>query len=166
MTQYQIQIETLARRLGELAQEKGVMITTAESCTAGGIAYAITEVPGSSAWFDRGFVTYTNASKMDLLGVQETTLAENGAVSLPVVQEMTQGALAASEAQLAVAVSGLAGPGGAVPGKPVGTVCLAWQWRGEAAQSHCEYFSGDRKAVREQTILYALNGLLERLLKR
>ena len=166
MTQYQIQIETLARRLGQVAQEKGVMITTAESCTAGGIAYAITEVPGSSAWFDRGFVTYTNASKKDLLGVQEATLADNGAVSLPVVQEMTQGALRASDAQLAVAVSGIAGPGGAVPGKPVGTVCLAWQWRDEVAQSHCEYFSGDRKAVREQTILYALNGLLERLLKR
>ena len=85
MTQYQIQIETLARRLGQVAQEKGVMITTAESCTAGGIAYAITEVPGSSAWFDRGFVTYTNVSKKDLLGVQEATLADNGAVSLPVV---------------------------------------------------------------------------------
>lgn len=166
MTQYSEQIELLARRLGDAALAKGVMIATAESCTAGGIAYAITEVPGSSAWFDRGFVTYTNASKEALLGVKPETLTANGAVSLAVVEEMTQGALAHSEAQLAVAVSGIAGPGGAVAGKPVGTVCLAWQWCGEDAQSHREYFSGDRKAVREQTILFALNGLLERLLKR
>ena len=166
MTQYSEQIERVARRLGDAALAKGVMIATAESCTAGGIAYAITEVPGSSAWFDRGFVTYTNASKEALLGVKPETLTANGAVSLAVVEEMTQGALAHSDAQLAVAVSGIAGPGGAVAGKPVGTVCLAWQWRGEDAQSHYEYFSGDRKAVREQTILFALNGLLERLLKR
>ena len=166
MTQYSEQIELLARRLGDAALAKGVMIATAESCTAGGIAYAITEVPGSSAWFDRGFVTYTNASKEALLGVKPETLTANGAVSLAVVEEMTQGALAHSEAQLAVAVSGIAGPGGAAVGKPVGTVCLAWQWCGEDAQSHCECFSGDRKAVREQTILFALNGLLERLLKR
>lgn len=166
MTQYSEQIERVARRLGEAALAKRVMIATAESCTAGGIAYAITEVPGSSAWFDRGFVTYTNASKEVLLGVKPETLTANGAVSLAVVEEMTQGALAHSDAQLAVAVSGIAGPGGAVAGKPVGTVCLAWQWHGEDAQSHCECFSGDRKAVREQTILFALNGLLERLLKR
>lgn len=166
MSQYQEQYESTAVRIGEVASEKAVVIATAESCTAGGIAYAITEVPGSSAWFDRGFVTYTNVSKEALLGVKAETLQAYGAVSLPVVEAMTQGALDRSEADLAVAVSGIAGPSGAVPGKPVGTVCLAWQWRGQSAQSQTQYFNGDRKAVREQTILYALNGLLERILKR
>lgn len=166
MSDYLQKIESVAERLGAEALEKGVVMVTAESCTAGGIAYAMTEVPGSSAWFDRGFVTYTNASKEALLGVKTETLLTHGAVSLPVVEQMTQGALERSDAVLAVAVSGIAGPGGAVPGKPVGTVCLAWQWKGEACQSQCEHFLGDRKAVREQTILYALNGLLERILKR
>ncbi|MBO7174081.1 MAG: CinA family protein [Burkholderiaceae bacterium] len=166
MSDYWEKIESVAKRLGEAALRKQVVMATAESCTAGGIAYAMTEVAGSSAWFDRGFVTYTNASKEALLGVKSATLMAHGAVSLPVVEEMTAGALEQSDATLAVAVSGIAGPGGAVPGKPVGTVCMAWQWRGEAAQSRCEYFSGDRKAVREQTILYALNGLLERILMR
>ncbi len=159
-------IEEAAIRLGELAVQKGMMVATAESCTAGGISYAITEVAGSSAWFDRGFVTYTNESKQALLGVNETTLKAHGAVSLEVVAEMTAGALNRSDATISVAVSGIAGPGGAVVGKPVGTVCFSWQVRGAQPEVSLQHFSGDRHAVRQQTILFALNGLLERLQKR
>ena len=115
----------LSEKLGELALEQKAVIATAESCTAGGIACAITQIPGSSEWFDRGFVTYSNQSKEDLLGVDHETLLSHGAVSAETVSEMVQGALARSAATMAVAVSGIAGPGGAVPGKPVGTLALA-----------------------------------------
>lgn len=160
---YSEEIEALARRLGEAAVAAGAVVTTAESCTAGGIAYAITEVAGSSQWFDRGFVTYTNTSKTELLGVHEALLERHGAVSSEVVAAMCEGALARSEASIAVSVSGIAGPGGAVEGKPVGTVCLSWQCRGEAPQTERCLFLGSRRDVREQTIIRALSGLLERI---
>ena len=166
MGQYRKAIESASRRLGEIAKTQGIVIVTAESCTGGGIAHAMTAVPGSSAWFDSGFVTYSNAAKRRMLNVNEETLDTYGAVSLPVVAEMTAGVLSQSQADWAVAVSGIAGPGGAVPGKPVGTVCFSWQTRGEAAEVSVQHFVGDRQAVRDQTILHALNGLLERLLKR
>jgi nicotinamide-nucleotide amidase len=119
-------IEALARRLGQSLRQKGALCATAESCTGGLVAGAITDIAGSSAWFDRGFVTYTNEAKHDLLGVPEAVLREHGAVSEATARAMAEGAVARSLAHLAVAVTGIAGPGGGSDQKPVGTVCFAW----------------------------------------
>jgi nicotinamide-nucleotide amidase len=153
----------LAERLGQALQQQGLVLATAESCTGGGIAAAVTEVPGSSAWFDRGFVTYTNQSKMEVLGVPAEVLSQHGAVSEPVVKAMAEGALAHSPADMAVAVSGIAGPGGGTPEKPVGTVCIAWQRRGFPPEARTVHLPGDRAAVRAATIRTALEGVLHRL---
>lgn len=157
------EVEALARRLGAQAAAAGVLIAVAESCTGGWLAKAITDIPGSSAWFDRGFVTYSNDAKRELLGVREATLARWGAVSEATAAEMAAGALAHSHAGLAVAVTGIAGPGGAVPGKPVGTVCFGFARRGMAPQTETLHFTGDRRAVRLQSVRHALEGLMERL---
>lgn len=157
------QLEALAKTLGDVALKARMMVTTAESCTAGGISYTITDIAGSSQWFDRGFVTYTNASKMDLLGVSASTLEAVGAVSSECASEMVLGALAHSNADIAVAVTGIAGPGGAVPGKPVGTVFLAWGRRGEVPEVVRKEFPGDRQAVRTATIQCAIEGLIQRI---
>ena len=149
-----------ASRLGEALIEKGWMLACAESCTGGGIAAAVTDIPGSSQWFDRGFVTYTNLAKQEMLGVGADTLDNHGAVSEATVQEMVTGALSRSQARVAVAVSGIAGPGGGTDEKPVGTVCLAWQVVGGDSIVRTEHFSGDRSAIREQTVLCALQGIL------
>ena len=156
--------------LGELAREVGRrlateqrQLATAESCTGGWIAKALTDVAGSSAWFGYGFVTYSDAAKRDL-GVASGTLEAGGAVSEGTVKEMALGALECSGADLAVAVSGIAGPAGAVAGKPVGTVWFAWAWRrrGEVeVRTHHESFAGDREAVRRQTVARALEGVLD-----
>ena len=156
----------LSAQLGLMASEKKEMIATAESCTAGGIACAITQTAGSSEWFDRGFVTYSNESKEDLLGVKHETLQQYGAVSEQTASEMVLGALTRSNATLAVAVTGIAGPGGAVPGKPVGTVFFGVAI--ETAQgvhvcSHRCEFDGNRDSVRRQSIDYALRMLLTEL---
>ncbi|HAW45277.1 MAG TPA: damage-inducible protein CinA [Sutterella sp.] len=150
-----------ARVLGEKLVRKNRKVTCAESCTGGGIAFAMTAIAGSSAWFEAGFVTYSNEMKTKLLGVKKETLDTKGAVSSETVKEMTAGALEVSGADYAVAVSGIAGPGGAVPGKPVGTVCLAWQEKGKAPVAVVEHFAGDRAAVREATVDRALTGLIE-----
>jgi nicotinamide-nucleotide amidase len=139
------------------------MLATAESCTGGWIAEAVTMIPGSSEWFERGFVTYTYISKREMLGVKDATLGAHGAVAEDVVREMAEGALARSHAQVAVAVSGIAGPGGGSPGKPVGTVCLAWTAKGAAPRSETRHFAGDRDAVRRQSVERALHGVLELL---
>ncbi|WP_221800910.1 CinA family protein [Oceanobacter mangrovi] len=133
-------------------------MATAESCTGGGIAAACTDLAGSSGWFDCGFVTYSNEAKMQMLGVQQTTLEQHGAVSEATVREMVAGAVQHSRADVAVATSGIAGPGGAVPGKPVGTVWVAW---GNHQRIHAElcHFDGDRAAVRQQAVLHSLRGL-------
>lgn len=136
------------------------MLACAESCTGGGIAAAVTDVAGSSQWFDRGFVTYTNQAKQDMLGVKRDTLDSEGAVSEATVKEMVSGALSNSQAQVAVAVSGIAGPGGGSSEKPVGMVCFAWQVKNSEPEVRTEYFGGNRASVREQTILSALRGLL------
>lgn len=136
-------------------------MATAESCTGGLIAAACTAVSGSSDWFDRGFVTYSNASKMQLLGVGEALLMTHGAVSEPVVRAMAQGAIAHSTAQVAVAVTGIAGPTGATPGKPVGTVWLAVSERDGPTQAWSLWWPGDRQAVREATVHEALVRLLQ-----
>src|SRR4051794_5092731 len=116
----------LAERAGRTLMRRGLMLATAESCTGGWIAEAVTSVPGSSEGFERGFVTYTYISKREMVGVRADTLEKHGAVSEPVVLEMASGAIAASHAQVGIAVSGIAGPSGGTPEKPVGTVCFAW----------------------------------------
>lgn len=155
------EMDRLAYRLGALLGGHRFMLATAESCTGGGIAAAVTSVPGSSAWFERGFVTYSNAAKRDMLGVQEATLLAHGAVSEAVVREMVAGALQHSAAQVAVAVSGIAGPDGGTPVKPVGTVCLAWGGAGLPMRSETRQFHGDRAAVRLQAVAAALDGVID-----
>lgn len=152
------EIFELARKVGQALHAKGQLLATAESCTGGGVAQAITDIAGSSAWFERGFVTYTNASKTQMLGVPAPLIAERGAVSEEVAAAMARGALAHSGAQVAVATTGIAGPGGAVPGKPVGTVCFGWAMPDGVQTERC-VFAGDRQAVRAQAVAHALHGL-------
>jgi nicotinamide-nucleotide amidase len=152
----------LARALGVAASRRGWCVATAESCTGGLIAAAITDVPGSSGWFERGFVTYSNDAKVEMLGVQPATLARHGAVSEPTAAEMAAGAIARSRADLAVAVTGIAGPDGGTPDKPVGTVCFAWARRGGGVETAAHRFPGDRAAVRAATVAAALQGLVDR----
>lgn len=150
----------LAERVGAELRRRKLMLATAESCTGGWVSEAITMVPGSSDWFERGFVTYTYISKREMLGVSAATLDKHGAVSESTVREMVTGALARSHAQVAVAVSGTAGPTGGTPEKPVGTVCLAWGLKDGAAKSETQHFAGDREAVRKQSVEHALKGIL------
>ncbi len=151
-------ITALAAQAGSALQKKRWMLATAESITGGSISQAITDIAGSSAWFDCGFVTYSNASKTDHLNVPDALIAQHGAVSEEVAAAMAQGALANSNAQIALSTTGIAGPAGAVPGKPVGTVCFAWATAHHVETERC-VFSGDRHAVREQTTLHALKKL-------
>ena len=148
-------------RVGRALKRRDLMVATAESCTGGWIGQAITMVPGSSEWFERGFVTYTYISKREMLGVKPASLAKQGAVSEQVVREMAQGALARSHAQVCVAVSGVAGPGGGTPDKPVGTVCFAWCRQGGAVRAETRRFRGDRDAVRRRCVEHALRGILD-----
>jgi nicotinamide-nucleotide amidase len=150
----------LAERLGGALLARRQRVATAESCTGGLVAGAITAVAGSSAWFERGFVTYTNEAKTELLGVPAATLATFGAVSVQTAEVMALGALAASRAQWALAVTGVAGPGGGSPEKPVGTVCFAWSGP-FGARSERRQLGGDRAAVREESVRIALAGLLD-----
>ncbi len=147
--------------LGDALRAHATMLATAESCTGGLIAAACTAVAGSSDWFERGFVTYSNAAKTELLGVDAALIQAFGAVSAEVARAMAEGALAHSKAGIAVAVTGIAGPGGAVPGKPVGTVWFALARRGETTVAERLQLGGDRTAVREQTVAHALKRLLE-----
>ena len=154
-------IYELAESLGLLLQTKEWQLALAESCTGGGISQAVTEVPGSSAWFDRGFVTYSNAAKEDMLGVQTLTLERFGAVSEETALEMVMGALAHSQANLAVAVTGIAGPGGGTREKPVGTVYIACQKRGDQGVCFKRLFTGNRQLIRQQVIMFSLQLLQE-----
>jgi nicotinamide-nucleotide amidase len=151
----------LAESLGGALMTRAMKLATAESCTGGLIAAAVTDVAGSSAWFDRGFVTYSNEAKIEMLGVRSETLLSSGAVSEAVAREMASGALARSAADLAVAVTGIAGPGGGSAEKPVGTVCFAWVWRGGHVESATQHFPGDRAEVRAAAVAAALSRLLE-----
>lgn len=153
------ELERLAADTGEWLLAHGWWLTTAESCTGGGIAEAATSVSGSSTWFDCAFVTYSNAAKMRLLDVSAETLDRHGAVSETVVTEMTRGALAHSDAQVAVAVSGIAGPTGGTPSKPVGMVCFSWRWPDRRTVSETLVFKGDRASIRRQTVVHALRGI-------
>lgn len=155
--------ETLLNRLASALQAKHWMLTTAESCTGGAIAKACTDLAGSSVWFERGFVTYSNESKQEMLGVPAATLAEYGAVSEAVTAAMATGALLHSRAQVAVSVSGIAGPGGGTTTKPVGMVCFGWAAQDGKVRTATQYFDGDREAVRYQAVQYALHGVLQML---
>ncbi|MCL2636450.1 MAG: CinA family protein [Betaproteobacteria bacterium] len=154
-------LEVLAAELGAALLARGEWLAAAESCTGGGLAQAVTAIAGSSAWFDRGFVTYSNAAKTDMLSVPEATLARHGAVSEATARAMAQGALAHSRANWAVAITGVAGPSGGSPDKPVGTVCFAWAAKEGGCAAQTRQFAGDRAAVREQSVRHALRGLLQ-----
>jgi nicotinamide-nucleotide amidase len=155
-------MDELARRVGERLKARSATVVTAESCTGGWVAQAITSMAGSSAWFDRGFITYSNDAKRELLGVHAETLAGHGAVSEQTAREMVRGALERSGATFAVSVTGIAGPGGGTPQKPVGTVCFAWAGPTDVT-SETRRFSGDRESVRRQSVIRALEGVLEKL---
>ncbi|MCF6203527.1 MAG: CinA family protein [Methylococcaceae bacterium] len=154
------EIIQLAQQLGRLLKEKDLKIATAESCTGGGIAQAITEVSGSSVWFDRGFVTYSNLAKIQMLQVKQESLDEYGAVSEKVAIEMVNGALINSVADIAVSVTGIAGPTGGTELKPVGVVYIAWKKNGTAARCEKHFFLGGRGQIRLQAVSYALNHCL------
>jgi nicotinamide-nucleotide amidase len=153
----------LAEQVATTAQQRRLMLVTAESCTGGWIAKALTDLPGSSAWFDAGVVTYSYGAKEALLGVNPRTLERTGAVSEETALEMVSGALARFGAGMAVAVTGIAGPTGGTPDKPVGTVWIGWKRRGGYAHATLFHFAGDREAVRRQTVAAALNGVIKAL---
>lgn len=154
------ELDILSAQVGDALRRQGCMLATAESCTGGWVAQTVTAVAGSSRWFERGFVTYTNIAKQEMLGVRAATLAEFGAVSEQTVREMAQGALNNSHAQISLAISGIAGPGGATLDKPVGMVCFAWAGIDMPVRSRTEHFLGNREAVRRQAVLAALRGVL------
>ena len=149
----------LAAGVGQTLHNHGLVLATAESCTGGGVSEAITEIAGSTNWFDCGFVVYSNASKTELLDVPDALIAQFGSVSEEVAAAMAQGALGNSNANVALSTTGIAGPTGAVPGKPVGTVCFGWA-SADAVHTERLVFSGDRQSVREQSVRHALQGLL------
>ena len=153
----------LARSVGERLKAKKALLVTAESCTGGWVAQAVTAIAGSSDWFERGFVTYSNAAKEEMLGVRHETIVNHGAVSEETAREMAFGALGHSRATLALAITGIAGPGGGSAAKPVGTVCFAWARKGHAASTETRRFAGDREAVRRQSVEHALEKVLQLL---
>ena len=156
-------LAALATLVGAELKARGELLATAESCTGGWVAQAVTSVAGSSGWFERGFVTYSNAAKRELLRVSARALSAHGAVSEETAREMALGALACSRAQVAVAITGIAGPGGGSPEKPVGTVCFAWALKGGALRAQTRHFKGNRDSVRRQSVIVALQGVLELL---
>ncbi|EIC82428.1 nicotinamide-nucleotide amidase [Serratia sp. M24T3] len=159
-------LRQLSTDVGAALKSKGLWLTCAESCTGGWVAKAITDIAGSSAWFDRGFVTYSNVAKREMLDVSESTLKEHGAVSEPVVREMARGARYAAGADLAVSISGIAGPDGGTKDKPVGTVWFGFADENGRIFACKKNFSGDRDAVRLQAAVFSLQTLLDEFLKK
>jgi nicotinamide-nucleotide amidase len=156
-------ITELARRLGRSCRRRKVVLVAAESCTGGGLAEAITRISGSSRWFERGMVTYTNVAKKEMLGVSRRTLENHGAVSEPVAREMATGALKKSTGDVSVSITGIAGPTGGSKAKPVGLVWFAWAVRGGPVQSRAFRFRGDRLEIRRQAVAVGLQGLIDLL---
>lgn len=156
-------INALAIELGQRLQARGLKLATAESCTGGWLSMEITAIAGSSDWFERGFVTYSNQAKRELLGVEGNAIDAHGAVSEQVARAMAEGALRHSAADVSVSVTGIAGPGGGTAAKPVGTVCFAWAGPAGKISATTRRFDGDRGNVRRQSVAAALEGLLERL---
>ena len=157
------ELAALSVQLGQALSERGLLLATAESCTGGWVAEVVTDTAGSSGWFDRGFITYSNQAKADMLGVRTDTLEHFGAVSEETAQEMAAGAIAHSRADWTISITGIAGPGGGSSAKPVGTVCFGWCSRGDSPSSETMLFSGGRREVRQQAVLHAIRGLLHRL---
>ncbi len=156
----QADLESLAAELGTALLASRLRLASAESCTGGWVGQVLTAIAGSSAWFERGFITYSNESKQELLGVSAATLAHHGAVSEATAREMAVGALAHSRADFALAITGIAGPTGGTPAKPVGTVCFGWCLRGEPPSAETQHFTGDRAAIRRAAVEHALLGAL------
>jgi nicotinamide-nucleotide amidase len=156
-------IEKLAHMTGLALKKRAFKLVTAESCTGGGIGYWITAIPGSSAWFDRGFITYSNSAKVSMLNVSKDTLQQFGSVSQQTAREMAEGALHNSEAHISIAVTGIAGPDGGTPEKPVGTVWIAYAGRNIETNAFVRIFPGNRQDIREQTIITALENVLDYL---
>ena len=157
-------MEQLATDLGNRLLQDKLVIALAESCTGGWLSKMITDVAGSSQWFDRGFITYTNSAKIEMLGVKPATLDAHGAVSEQTVAEMAKGAIEQSKADLAIAISGIAGPGGGSDAKPVGLVCFAWARRSKFCDTESKRFTGDREQVRYQAASYAMSEMLQKLM--
>lgn len=155
------QLETLSTELGVELQKNNLLFTCAESCTGGLLSQSIVSVPGSSAWFGCSFITYSNISKHKILGVSKNTLNDFGAVSEEVVDEMVSGALKESKSNLGIAISGIAGPGGGTPQRPVGTVCVAWKLNESKSIIETFLFEGSRNEVRYQTVIKALEGAID-----
>jgi len=155
-----------AAQLGQALKSNGFMLAMAESCTGGMVTEAITSIAGSSAWFDRGFVTYSNAAKIDMLGVSSATLEKFGAVSEQTAAEMAIGALKNSAAQIVGSITGIAGPDGGSPEKPVGTVCFAWAGKNLPISTCTHWFDGNRNDIRQQATIFMIAGLIERLNKK
>ena len=153
-------LNVFSRNVGKALKNKGETLVTAESCTGGWVAQVVTSVAGSSDWFERGYVTYSNAAKREELGVSGRTLERHGAVSEQTAREMARGALRRARGTMAVAITGIAGPGGGSPGKPVGTVCFAWA-QGRKMASETKRFRGSRNSVRRQSVIHALRGVLK-----
>lgn len=160
MNSLEDRMEELAAAVGAALKSREMSLATAESCTGGWVGEAVTAVSGSSQWYDRGFITYTNQAKQDMLGVDEATLENHGAVSEETVREMARGALQHSWADVSVAISGIAGPTGGTPEKPVGLVWFAWATQNGAMRSEKHRFPGDRREVRRQAVETALKGVL------
>jgi len=158
-------MQNLAAQVGAALKDHGYMLATAESCTGGGVAQAITDIAGSSAWFERGFITYSNLAKQEMLGVAQNTLEQFGAVSEATVREMVAGALQHSAADIALAVSGIAGPGGGTAEKPVGLVWFAWGIKNKPCVVQRHHLTGNRAEIRAQSVNIALQGMLEILVQ-
>jgi nicotinamide-nucleotide amidase len=158
------ELHPLAEKVGKELRSRSHVLVAAESCTGGWASQAVTAIAGSSEWFERGFVTYSNAAKQELLGVKEQTLQTHGAVSEETAREMAEGALRHSKGTISLSITGVAGPAGGSAAKPVGTVCFGWTGKGLAARSETRRFSGDRESVRRQSVIHALEGVL-RILK-
>lgn len=157
------ELHTLATQLGAALKARGLVLSMAESCTGGMVAQTVTSVAGSSAWFDRGFVTYSNPSKQEMLGVSNQTLTQFGAVSEQTAFEMAAGALKNSHAQIAGSITGIAGPDGGTSEKPVGMVCFAWAVLANATSTTTQYFHGNREQIRQQATMFMMTTLIERL---
>jgi nicotinamide-nucleotide amidase len=154
-------LSSLSALVGDRLRAERMLLATAESCTGGWVAQQLTSIAGSSEWFERGYVTYSDAAKVEMLHVKASTLQAHGAVSEQVAREMAAGALAGSHAQITVAVTGVAGPGGGSADKPVGTVCFAWARTNRKVTSETRHFTGNRESVRSQSVIAALQGVLD-----
>jgi nicotinamide-nucleotide amidase len=158
-----ITLQDLAITVGSALAEQGLMLASAESCTGGWVGQVITSIAGSSTWYERGFITYTDIAKREMLGVSSVTLKQYGAVSEETAYEMAEGALARSHAQVSVAITGIAGPGGGTAEKPVGMICMAWIIKEGLARTETYYFSGNREETRRQSVAAALRGVIDLL---